>query len=260
VPAVGEDASSRAVAVLSSRAYAQPFVCRLEYQNSQRRWIMKSEKASATQAPRETAVVPSSGNGVGNGAGPGSEVSVDKIRDLLFGNQMQDYDRRFSNLEERVLQRFKDTEAETARNLGAFESNAKKQVDSLAGQFREEKDQRADADKEIERALREQNQALEKRVRAMSDQLSQLDRDMADRLTRESQSLRDEIKQKSADIQLTIERMFAELSNVKTDRTLLASLFVEVAKCLNQDMGSKSMVKSAGAEPARGFAASKLAT
>jgi hypothetical protein len=30
--------------------------------------------------------------------------------------------------------------------------------------------------------------------------------------------------------------MFAELSNVKTDRNLLAGLFVEVARCLNQDM------------------------
>ena len=38
---------------------------------------------------------------------------VDKIRELLFGNQMQDYDRRFSKLEERFLQRFKDIEAET---------------------------------------------------------------------------------------------------------------------------------------------------
>ena len=37
-----------------------------------------------------------------------------------------------------------------------------------------------------------------------------------------------------------IEKMFAELSNVKTDRTLLASLFVEVAKCLNQDLASKA--------------------
>jgi vacuolar-type H+-ATPase subunit I/STV1 len=215
---------------------------------------MKSEKSSSAQ--RETAVVPA----VSNGAGSGGEVSVDKIRDLLFGNQMQDYDRRFSNLEERVLQRFKDTEAETARNLGAFESNAKKQVDSLAGQFREEKDQRADADKEIERMLREQNQALEKRVRSMSDQLNQLDRDMADRLTRESQLLREEIKQKNTDVQLTIERMFAELSNVKTDRTLLASLFVEVAKCLNQDVGSKSMVNGGAADTVRGFASSKVST
>ena len=58
---------------------------------------------------------------LGNGPLPGGEVvGVDKIRDLLFGNQMQDYDRRFSKLEERFLQRFKDIESETARNLSAF--------------------------------------------------------------------------------------------------------------------------------------------
>ena len=87
--------------------------------------------------------------------------------------------------------------------------------------------------------LREHNQALEKRLRAMSDQLSQLERDMADRLTQEAQSLRDEIKRKNEDLQHTIEKMFAELSNVKTDRNLLAGLFVEVAKCLNQDVGQE---------------------
>jgi vacuolar-type H+-ATPase subunit I/STV1 len=216
---------------------------------------MKPEKPGSAQ--RETAVVPLAGNGVGSS---GEAVSVDKIRDLLFGNQMQDYDRRFSKLEERFLQRFKDVESETARNLGAYESNAKKQVDSLASQLREEKDQRADGDKEIERVLREQHQTMEKRIRSMSDQLSQLDRDMADRLTRESQLLRDEIKQKNADVRLTIETMFAELSNVKTDRTLLASLFVEVAKCLNQDLGSNGMGKGSGAETLRGVSANKIAT
>ena len=89
---------------------------------------MKSEKASASSAPRgsEAAVVPV---GVNGGGGGPEAVSVDKIRDLLFGNQMQDYDRRFANLEDRFLQRFKDVESETSRNLGAFESNAKKQVD-----------------------------------------------------------------------------------------------------------------------------------
>ena len=68
--------------------------------------------------------------------------------------------------------------------------------------------------------------------------------------------LRDEIKQKNASIVQTIETMFAELSSVKTDRTLLANLFVEVAKCLHQDVGSN---KGAGAEP-RGFSSNKLAT
>jgi hypothetical protein len=45
-----------------------------------------------------------------------------------------------------------------------------------------------------------------------------------------------------------MERTFAELTNVKTDRNLLAGLFIEVAKCLNQDIGKGK----AGAE-ARGF-------
>ena len=215
---------------------------------------MKGEKVN-TPRVSDSAVVSVGPNG---GAGGPEAVSVDKIRDLLFGNQMQDYDRRFANLEERFLERFKEIESESSRNLGAFESNAKKQVDSLATQLRDEKDQRAEADKEIERLLREQNQALEKRIRALSDQLNQFDRDTSDRLTREVQALREDIKQKSTDIRHTLEKMFAELSNVKTDRTLLASLFVEVAKCLNQDVGSKGG-KGGGAEPLRGLSPGNLA-
>ena len=96
---------------------------------------------------------------VGNSSLPGGEaVGVDKIRDLLFGNQMQDYDRRFSMLEERFLQRLREIESDSARNLSSFESTAKKQMESLAAQLREEKDLRTDADKEIERTQREHNE------------------------------------------------------------------------------------------------------
>ena len=178
--------------------------------------------------------------------GSGDAVGVDKIRDLLFGNQMQDYDRRFSKLEERFLQRFKDVEFEAKRNLEMYESNSKKQVDSLAAQLRSEKEARAEADKEIDRNLREQNQALEKQVRALSDQLSEMDRDVADRISRSDQLLREEIKQKIEGVQLMIEKMFSDLSNVKTDRNLLAGLFVEIAKCLNQEpVGSKNNLERA---------------
>src|SRR5215469_6607750 len=193
---------------------------------------------------------------VGNSPLPGGEaVGVDKIRDLLFGNQMQDYDRRFSMLEERFLQRFREIEYETARNLGSFESSAKKQMESLTTQLREEKDLRTDADKENERNQREHNDTVEKRLRSTSEQLSRLERDQADRLAQEVQSLRDEIKRRSEDIQRTIEKMFSELSNVKTDRNLLAGLFLEIARCLNQDVAPKS-VGTAAAESARGWAPS----
>ena len=63
----------------------------------------------------------------------------------------------------------------------------------------------------------------------------------------------EEIKRKNEDLQHAIEKMFSELSNVKTDRNLLAGLFVEVAKCLNQDAAN---VAKGGIEPSRGRTAS----
>jgi len=200
---------------------------------------MAEKLKTSTGTPEAVAIVAPPTNGQ---TATAEGVGVDKIRDLLFGNQMQDYDRRFSKLEERFLQRFKDIESETARTLSAQDSNSKKQVDSLASQLREEKELRADADKEIERSLREQNQLLDKRLRALSDQVSQLERDFSDRVSREVQSLHDEGKRRSEELQRTMEKMFGELANVKTDRTLLAGLFVEVAKCLNLDSGAKTAV------------------
>ena len=190
---------------------------------------------------------------MGNSALPeGEVVGVEKIRDLLFGNQMQDYDRRFSMLEERFLQRLREVESEMARNLSSLESSAKKQMEALEAQLREEKDLRTDGDREIERTQRDHNDTVERRLRSLSEQLSRVERDQADRLTQEVQSLREEIKRRNDDLQRTIEKMFAELSNVKTDRNLLAGLFVEIARCLNQDVGPKSAGR-ATAEPARGW-------
>lgn len=171
---------------------------------------------------------------------------VDKIRELLFGNQMQDYDRRFSVLEDRFQQKMRDIEGESSRSLGILESSIKKQLESLAGQVRQEQDLRADADKELGHGLRELIQGFEKRLAQISDRLAGLERDFTQRLGQESQTLRDEVRRRNDDTRATIERMFAELSHVKTDRNLLAGLFVEIARCLNQDITSKGGKAASG--------------
>ena len=158
---------------------------------------------------------------------------VEKIRELLFGNQMQDYDRRFEVMEQRFQQKMRDLEAESARALQSMESSVKKQLESIASQVRQEQDLRAEADKELGRGLREQIQGLEKHLSKVADQLASLDRDFTERLGHESQTLREDIRRRNEDTRATIERMFSELSNVKTDRNLLAGLFVEIARCLN---------------------------
>lgn len=199
--------------------------------------MASSSKATSNPEPQNAKAVSAAVGGVE--LGPSDVVGVEKIRELLFGNQMQDYDRRFSTLDERFQHKLRDVESETARSLSTLEATMKKQLESVANQFREEKDLRADADKELERTLREHTQTLEKRIGQLSDQLARLERDFTDRLARESQTLREEIKRRNDDTCATIERMFAELNNVKTDRNLLAGLFVEIAKCLNQDVAPR---------------------
>ena len=164
---------------------------------------------------------------------------VDKIRELLFGNQMQDYDRRFAVMEERFQQKMRDLEAESTRAIQSAESSVKKQLESIASQVRQEQDLRADADKELGRGLREQIQGLEKHLSKVADQLASLDRDFTERLSRESQTLHEDVRRRNEDTRAAMERMLSELMNVKTDRSLLAGLFVEIARCLNQDATAK---------------------
>jgi hypothetical protein len=192
---------------------------------------MAANSSVPTLDPQAIRAAAAMANAVPSADAPG----VDKIRELLFGNQMQDYDRRFSLLEDRFLQKLRDQEGELARNLGSVESLIKKQMESIAGQVRQEQDLRAEADKELGRTLREQIQGLEKRLSQLSDQLAGVEREFRERLGEESHSLRDEMRRRNEDARSTIERMFSELSNVKTDRNLLAGLFVEIARCLNQD-------------------------
>ncbi|MBK7473176.1 MAG: hypothetical protein IPI73_23675 [Betaproteobacteria bacterium] len=148
----------------------------------------------------------------------GDAPGVDKIRELLFGNQMQDYDKRFSLLDDRFQQKLRDLEAESARSLGSVEASFKKQLESIAGQVRQEHDLRAEADKELGRACASKP-GLEKRLGQVSDQLASLEWEFHRAPGSESELLRDEGRSEAhEDTRATIERSTL-ISNVKTDRT-----------------------------------------
>src|SRR5215831_329996 len=141
----------------------------------------------------------------------GDAPGVDKIRELLFGNQMQDYEKRFLVLEERFQQKMADLEGVSTRNLGSVESSLKKQLESIAGQVRQEQELRSDANKEMARGLRELIEGMEKRISQTSDRLASLEREFMERLDHEAQALREDTRRRNEETRTTIERMFSEL-------------------------------------------------
>ena len=161
---------------------------------------------------------------------------VDKIRELLFGNQMQDYDSSLRRCSRSAFSKGSGTWKGSRRApLGAWSPRS-----------------RSSWNRSPARSARSRNCAP-RRTRNWGRGFASSSRDSRSGLARsptsspassgnspsgsghESQALRDEVRRRNEDTRATIERMFQELSNVKTDRNLLAGLFVEIARCLNQD-------------------------
>src|SRR3954452_3450629 len=82
------------------------------------------------------------GDGVAAGAGGGE--NLDKVRDILFGSQMRDTDKRFARLEERVAKELSDVRDESRKRLDALETFIKREVQSLLDRIKKEESQRID--------------------------------------------------------------------------------------------------------------------
>src|SRR5688572_33093190 len=77
--------------------------------------------------------------------------NIDKVRDILFGGQMRDYERRFNRLDERLLQESADLREDVRKRISALEQFVKQETESLADRINAEHDERTDPTKERSR-------------------------------------------------------------------------------------------------------------
>src|SRR5262245_18909648 len=66
------------------------------------------------------------------GADDLSGGNLDKVRDILFGNQIRDSDRRFQRLEDRLVQETSELKDEVRKRLSMLEQFVKQELESLA--------------------------------------------------------------------------------------------------------------------------------
>ncbi|MGB7924954.1 MAG: hypothetical protein WCF57_17065 [Pyrinomonadaceae bacterium] len=161
--------------------------------------------------------------------------NIDKIRQILFGNQMRDYEKRFSRLEERLLKESADLRDETRKRFDALETFIRNELEALTGRLQVEQRTREEAAQSLSRELQEASKSLEKKLGQADEQNSRSQRDLRQQILDQSKSLSDEIRQKHDEISAMLAREVAELGRDKTDRAALAALFSEVALRLSDD-------------------------
>ncbi len=161
--------------------------------------------------------------------------NIDKIREILFGVQMRDYEKRFSRLEERLLKESSDLRDETHRRFDALEMFVKSEFEALTGRLQSEQRSRDEAIQHVSRELQATAQNLEKKLLQFDEQTTRSQRDLRQQILDQSKNLSDEIRQKNAELSTVVEREVAELGHAKTDRATLAALFTEVSLRLNNE-------------------------
>ena len=159
--------------------------------------------------------------------------NIDKIRDILFGNQMRDYDRRFSRLEERLQRENAELKDEIRKRLEALESYIRNEVDALSDRLKTEQEQRVDSVKEVGRELKEMTQSLERKTAQLDDLVNKNHRDLRQQALDQTKQLMEEIQAKHSSLSQSLERAVQELTVDKMERNGLADLFTEMALRLN---------------------------
>ena len=168
-------------------------------------------------------------------AAEASGASVDKIRDILFGSQIKNYESRFSRLEDALARETAEIKDTMRRRLDSLEAFFKSETESLAARLKTERDEREEVLNNISRELKASSAQLSKKILDLDNKAAQ-DRSAArQELMAESRKLLDEIRQRNDSLSALLETRVQELRNAKTDRSALAALFVEMAVRLKDE-------------------------
>jgi hypothetical protein len=169
--------------------------------------------------------------------------NVDKIRDILFGAQMREYEKRFVRLEERMQKEFGVLREDLKKRFDSIESYVKKEVELLNDRQRAEQNDRSTAIQEMSKDFKDSTASLDKKIIALEDQLNRRARDLNDQILTQSKNLSEEIQQKHEALSAALEREAHELQSDKVDRSNLSELLMEMAMRLSNE-GGLNLIKS----------------
>ena len=180
-------------------------------------------KATASKIPLESASTLSPVSDVA----PGS--NIDQLRDIIFGGQMREYEKRFVRMEERLAKEIAEMREEVRQRCAALERYARDELESVNSQRRTEQQARGGEERRLSQAMTEMAKATDERTAALSEHVSKQHRELRAQLLEQTQTLTDDAQRRAAELLSTIDREATRLREEKADRTALSDLLVEVA-------------------------------
>src|SRR5215469_10216067 len=115
--------------------------------------------------------------------------NVDKIRDILFGSQMREYEKRFARLEERMVKASEALREDVKKRFDALESYLGQELEALGQRLKAEKNERGEALSDLTRETRDSSKTAEKRMSHLEEQLATAQGDLRGKILEQSKTL-----------------------------------------------------------------------
>jgi hypothetical protein len=180
-----------------------------------------------------------------------SSADIDQLRDVIFGGQIREYERRFARMEERLAKELADVREEVRDRCTALERYVRDEVESITVEVRANQ-QSATADAQrLSQFVVDSAKAAEDRITTLSDLVPKQHRELRAQLLEQTKTITNDVQRRHAHVQALVARDAAELRDGKADRAALSALFMEVALRLRGD----SVVPAESVEPQTGVKA-----
>ena len=168
--------------------------------------------------------------------GPQGVENIDKIRDILFGSQAREFEKRFVHLEEYVKREIRSLEAGTTQRFDSLENYVRSEMESLSKQLNAEQKERTSSVEGLSSGLKDTKKSFEKKTALLDQQMVKGQGDLRKQLLERSKKITEEMRDKYKEITTVLEKSVRELQTDKTDRLALADLFVEMAMRLKEEL------------------------
>jgi archaellum component FlaC len=159
-------------------------------------------------------------------------AKIDRIRDVLFGSQVRDYDNRLQRLDERLAKEAAEARADLQKRLEALENALKGEVESVSNHLNAERLERRVAIEKLARGLAETARALDLKLRKLDEQAAREIHNLRRQLVEQSKLLNEEIQEtaeKQEQMQADLNRDTAQIRGAMTGREAMAEMLSEVA-------------------------------
>lgn len=166
--------------------------------------------------------------------------NVDKIRDILFGNQMREFDRKFAQLEDRIASDLATMRQENTQRIESLQSFVESEVDILSNKIASEEKIRIEQLDELDADLKKSVKQIEQKLAELSKSLEKSSRDTNQKMLKQSQDHSAELSKQIEQSRKRMDGYREELTVGKVDRIALAEMLNGLAMQLNQNDSGNS--------------------